>query len=342
MEYFQQRFIDELNEEGDIDIRGVTFKRHDVLKNMDDAAHRVVLDDWVDQTITSSKDRAKEFLAENGCLDRFRQLCHRHRNGNILPFVGAGMSISSGFLLWGDFLKSLIPDAPQIHDDIEHHIQNGEYEEAAKLVRDTLGDGVLAEEIHSRLGMHHNRVNGPVNLLTLLFEAEVITTNFDYVLTKAYSRAGKGFRAEYCGSRLREAPERLANEPHCLLRLHGEAEAAEGRVLTLEEYEACYGEDGVLPDVLNAIKGPRGFLFLGCSLRSDRTYEALCEIKSQALVNQSPHYAFLPHPGEEDRYQRRIFLEAAGIHPIYYPTDEHDQAIEDLLITIQQGGIPDD
>ena len=341
MEYFRQRFIDELNEEGDIEIRGAIFKRYDVLRT-DGAAHRVIFDDWVDQTIMNSKDRTKEFLAENGCLDRFRQLCHLHGNGNILPFVGAGMSIPSGFLLWGDFLKSLIPDAPQIHGSIERHIQASEYEEAAQLVRNTLGHGVLAEEIRSRLGLHHNRANGPVNLLPLLFEAEVMTTNFDYVLTSAYSRAGKGFRAEYCGSQLREAPQRLADNPHCLLRLHGEAEAAEGRVLTLEEYTASYGEDGALPDILNAIKGLRGFLFLGCSLQTDRTYQALCEIKNRARLNQSPHYAFLPHPGQEARFQRRVFLEAAGIHPIYYPPGEHDQSIEDLLITMQQGGLSDD
>ena len=341
MEYFRQRFIDELNEEGDIEIRGVVFKRHDVLKNMDDAAHRVVFDDWVDQTITSSKDRAREFLTENGCLDRFRQMCHRHEQGNILPFVGAGMSVSSGFLLWGEFLKSLIPDAPEIQGDVERHIQAGEYEEAAQLVRDTLGDGVITEEIHNRLGSHQQRANGPVGLLPLIFNAEVMTTNFDYVLTKVYEDEKTPFRDELCGVQLRDAPRRMTNDPHCLLRLHGVAETADGRVLTLDEYRAHYEQEGALPDVLSAIIGVRGFLFLGCSLQSDRTYQALRELKRRAQVDPSPHYAFLPLP-DEGRLERRRFLDGAGIHPIYYPAGEHEQSIEDLLITMQQGGLPDD
>jgi hypothetical protein len=341
MEYYKQRFVDELNEEGDIEIRGVVFKRHDVLVGMDTDAHAAVFSDWTDQTIIASKDRAREFLLATGCLDRFRQLCHRQRQGNILPFVGAGMSVASGFLLWGDFLKSLIHDAPEIRDGVEKHIDMGEYEEAAQLVRDTLGDGVLTEEIHNRLGSHQQRSSGPVNLLPSLFISEVVTTNFDYVLTKAYANAGCNFSHEFCGSQLREAPRKLASDPHCLLRLHGEAEAAHGRVLTLDEYRLNYEDRGALPDVLNALAGVRGFLFLGCSLQTDRTYEALREMKARAKVEPSPHYAFLPLPSN-GRLDRRRFLEAAGIHPIYYPAGDHEQSIEDLLITIQQGGLSDD
>lgn len=341
MEYYKQRFIDELNEEGDIEIRSVVFKRHDVLKNMDNDAHTAAFSDWTDQTILASKERVRDFLLDTGCLDRFRHLCNRHRQGNILPFVGAGMSVASGFLLWGDFLKSLIHDAPEILDDVEKHINTGEYEEAAQLVRDTLGEGVITEEIHNRLGSHKQRSSGPVNLLPSLFTSEVITTNFDYVLTKAYADAGCNFRDEFCGDQLREAPRRMASGPHCLLRLHGEADAAQGRVLTLDEYKLNYEDDGALPDMLSALAGVRGFLFLGCSLQTDRTYKALKEMKERAKVEPSPHYAFLPLPSHE-RLERRRFLEAAGIHPIYYPDGEHEQSIEDLLITIQQSGLSDD
>jgi hypothetical protein len=127
--------------------------------------------------------------------------------------------------------------------------------------------------------------------------------------------------------------------PYIRKRLHGAAGAAEGRVLTLDEYRAHYEQGGALTDVLGAIIGVRGFLFLGCSLQSDRTYQALRELKRRAHVDPSPHYAFLPLP-EQGRLERRRFLEQAGIHPIYYPLGEHDQSIEDLLITMQQGGLP--
>ena len=308
---------------------------------MDEAAHRTVFTDWVDQTINSSKERAREFLQETGCLDRFRQLCHRQQQGNILPFVGAGMSVPSGFQFWGSFLKSLIPDAPHIQDEVGRLIGGGQYEEAAQLVRDTLGEGVITEEIHNRLGSHQNRSNGPVKLLPQIFTADVMTTNFDYVLSKTYEDSGNRFHDEICGAELRDAPRRMANDPHCLLRLHGAAESANGRVLTLEEYREHYENGGALPDVLSAVVGVRGFLFLGCSLQSDRTYSALCDLRTLAQVEPSPHYAFLSLP-EEGRLERRQFLAEAGIHPIYYPVGEHDQSIEDLLITMHEGGLADD
>ena len=50
-----------------------------------------------------------------------------------------------------------------------------------------------------------------------------------------------------------ERPRRLADEPHCLLRLHGEADSAQGRVLTGAEYTSCYGNGGKYREVLKQL-----------------------------------------------------------------------------------------
>lgn len=159
-------------------------------------------------------------------------LTARKRNGHVLPFVGAGMSIASGYQRWGAFLLSLLADFPQVRADVEANLARGDYEEAAQIVHDALGPGVFAEEIANQLGRHRLAAFGPVCLLPRLFEGEVLTTNFDYVLTHVYNGAQLPFTTEFCGIRLREARQRIGNDPHCLLRLHGEADAQEGRVLT--------------------------------------------------------------------------------------------------------------
>lgn len=341
MEYFRQRYHDFLNENGPVEIADFTWESAEVFRTMAPNDYEATFTTYVQEQKQAAKDRALEFLAETACLDRFRNLLARKQNGNVLPFVGAGMSVASGYRPWGAFLLSLLPDAPQIRSDVEVMLGRGEYEEAAQLVQDTLGANVLAEEIANQLGRHRPNASGPVCLLPHLFQNEVLTTNFDYVLTHVYRSAEQPFVNEFCGVRLREARNRIGNEPHCLLRLHGEADAHEGRVLTLTEYDAAYNGGASLTNILGALIGARSLLFMGASLQTDRTYAALRDIRAangDALVR---HYAFLPCPPENERKARRDFLAEAEIHPIYYPPEDHDQCIEDLMITLTEGRLDD-
>ena len=338
MDYFRKRFIDELNNEGDIEVAGQIWTRHQVLETMDAEAERAVFDDWVNEQKSQAKVRCREFLLEYGCLGRFNAMLARHRGGFVLPFVGAGMSIASGHRQWGDFLLSLLGDFPEAEVGVAAHLALYEYEEAAQRVFDTLGAGVLAEEIANQMGSHLRASHGPVRLLPQLFRAEVFTTNFDYILDRVYDGAEWRFVREYKGSQLRQAAQRLGNDPHCLLRLHGEGDTAEDRVLTLGEYEAAYAEGLGLVGALSGLVGPKSLLFLGCSLHTDRTVEALRSIRAAADGEAVRHYAVLPFPGQAFRGQRRAALGEAEIHPIYYPPEDHDAGIEDLLITMMEGG----
>ena len=339
MEYFRQRYHDFLNENGPVEIAGFTWENAEVFQTMAPNDYAATFTGFVQDQIQQAKERARDFLEYTQCLPRFQALTARKRNGHILPFVGAGMSIASGYRPWGAFLLSLLADAPQIRADVQAMLERGEYEEAAQLVHDTLQPHVLAEEITNQLGRHRCNTSGPVCLLPHLFENEVLTTNFDYVLTHLYAAAERPFVNEFCGTRLRDARQRLGNTPHCLLRLHGEADTQDGRVLTRAEYEAAYNGDVTLTNILGALIGTRSLLFMGSSLQSDRTYAALNEIRARSADAAVRHYAFLPLPPENDRAARRAFLADAEIHPIYYPADDHDQYIEDLLITLMEGGL---
>ena len=344
MEYFRQRYHEYLNETGPVEVAGFTWESADVFKTMAAGEHgdyEATFAAYVQDQIQGAKERAAEFLQGTQCLERFRALTARMRNGHVLPFVGAGMSIASGYRPWGAFLLSLLADFPQVRADVEASLTRGDYEEAGQIVHDALGPGVFAEEIAIQLGRHRLNASGPVCLLPRLFGGEVLTTNFDYVLTHVYNGAQRPFTTEFCGIRLREARQRIGNDPHCLLRLHGEADAQEGRVLTRGEYDAAYSGGVTLTNILGALIGTRSLLFMGASLQSDRTYEALRDIRAANGDAPVRHYAFLPCPPENQRAERRAFLAEAEIHPIYYPPEDHDQSIEDLLITLMEGGLDD-
>lgn len=74
MEYFRQRFIDELNDEGPVAIRTFEWPSVDVFQAMAPELYEGHFVDWLGAAKEAAKDRAREFLTENGCLDRFNRL----------------------------------------------------------------------------------------------------------------------------------------------------------------------------------------------------------------------------------------------------------------------------
>jgi len=223
MEYYRKKFGDALEDSDDVQILGVTWKASYIIEKLDDGEASEIYAGWVSQEITASKDRVRDFLDQNGCRPRFDRLYHIHGNSNIVPFVGAGMSKASGFPLWGEFLRSLVADAAELQPDVDALLGEWKFEETAQLIFDRLGERVLAEEIQNQMGEHRTVVDGPVQLLPNLFDGEVLTTNFDYVLSNVFRGADKQFSGEHCGVSLKNVIGRIANDPRRLLRLHGEA-----------------------------------------------------------------------------------------------------------------------
>ncbi len=339
MEYFRQRFIDELNDEGPVKIRDFEWPTVDVFKSMAPELFDAHFVDWLGPVKETAKERAREFLTKYGCIDRFKRLAAQSGRETVVPFVGAGLSAPSGYPLWGDFLRSLTADFPACRPDLDDHIVAGRYEEAAQLLLESMGQRIFDEAIQNTFGHRGRPIEGPIKLLPQRFRRGAISTNFDYVLEEVYRVENCPFGASFAGTSLRDAPRRIGDHPHCLLRIHGEADSAFGRVLTREEYDAVYGEEGSYRELLGTCLGTTSLLFIGCSLASDRTLAALADLKQAAQVETPRHFALLPFPGEENRQGRRIQLGEADIHPIWYPPEDHNQAIEDLLIALIEGGI---
>ncbi|UPK14702.1 SIR2 family protein [Bradyrhizobium sp. 155] len=341
MEYFRQRFVEELNDESVVKVRTFEWPPADVFQTMaphDYGAHFL---DWVASQKQNAKDRARDFLVRFGCLDRFNRLHTQLERQSVIPFVGAGLSRPTGFPLWGAFLQSLTIDFPAVVDQVRADLAAYQYEDGAQLLLDRMGPAVFGEAVQNAFGSRIKTLKGPVQLLPLMFTRGCITTNFDYVLNRVYEASDCRLKGEFAGTRLTEAPRRLADEPHCLLRLHGEADSAQGRILTAAEYAACYGDDGNYRELFKLLIANTSLLFLGCSLSVDRTVRALREIKQAAVVETPRHFAFLPLNEGTDREARRNELGQADIHPIWYPPEDPDQAIEDLLISLLEGGFHD-
>ncbi len=343
-EYFEERICEELDADGKVEVAGHTWPNSHVFQNMDEQGYEAHVQEAIEKKKSQSKERARVFLEETECVQRFELLCQKQKRQMVLPFIGAGMSVASGFPLWGDLLTHTTADNPDLRAAVSDLISEFRYEDAAQLIHDTLGPEALHNDIEAHLGNPGYEPKGPVNLLPYCFGNGCLTTNLDNVLERVFRSAGCQFDSEVWGTRLKEQQGFVPPDENRLYKIHGTATERGGRVITRQEYEQTYANDITLEAVLNHIVANRHLLFLGCSLGVDRTVRALGALFQNGVVQNLQHFAILPLYENTDRAQRRQDLAAANITPIWYPkTDEteHEQCLEDLLICIAEGGLGD-
>jgi len=339
--YFENRYKEELDSDGPLVLGNNEYPSSDVFKVYAPHDYDANFTEWLADHKTAVRLRVAEELDRNGCLPRFNRLAEKQRGQLILPFVGAGMSRSSGFVMWRQFIEEVARIDAGLLQTVQQRMAAGDYEGAAQCICDVQNENRLAEQIENHFDRQFFEVKGPVRLLPLMFRLGCVTTNFDRVLEKAYVETGLEFVTSYAGQQVLDAPRNAANTQHALFKLHGHANSANGRILTAREYDQAYGNDRALPGMIQYLAANRSFLFLGSSLSTDRTIRALQQIKANAPLNYSRHYAFIQDPGEGSREARAAELERAEIYPIWYPVEDHavdhDKWNEEYLVALEGG-----
>ena len=178
MDYFRALFEQELGESDPIRICGFEYSSADVLREMSRDDFQSCFLGWMDSRKQEAKSRALEFLEEHGCLKRFNRLHDQLEAESVIPFVGAGMSLSSGFPLWGRFLESIVIDYQDLRHTVADLVLQSRYEEAAQAIVDQIGNNSFTESIENTFGSRRNTISGPIQLLPHIFKRGCITTNF--------------------------------------------------------------------------------------------------------------------------------------------------------------------
>ena len=266
----------------------------------------------------------------------------------IIPFVGAGLSMPFGFPSWSRFLIDQAKKSG-IETKIKRRLAKGKFEEAAEDLLKTRRKRAFIDAIGNEFGSHNlegKALKGAVSFLPRLASGPVITTNFDNVLEAVFKQAGMPFEREIWGANADISTKALVQGKHFLIKIHGDAEDSENRVLTKSDYVRHYGStDGSsidfnlpLPRLLRRMLLDRALLFLGCSLNQDRTISVLREIsKSDDSIG---HYAIVEQPKLKKKfYERSQFLSEHNIRPIWYPYGRYD-LIEPLLAYVIGKSVP--
>jgi predicted ATPase len=256
-------------------------------------------------------------------------LVKRCQTGGIVPFVGAGMSRPT-FPLWNDFLLGTTQN-PALKAEINARLGAFQYEEAASLIRARLGWRLFEDLLQSAFGderLPSGTIGGAVKRLAEFPPGPIVTTNFDRVIETVFAQAGKPLAPVWHDQAV-AGSEALQHNEAFLLKLHGDWKHMNTRVLTREEYETAYGDADLnqidhhrpIPQLLNILLPSRSCLFLGCSLKQDRTMRLLRTI---AGIYQTTHFAAVEKPSDPLEFETRTReLSELGICPIWYPTGEH-------------------
>ena len=272
-------------------------------------------------------------------LQVFEELKRSCQRGFVIPFVGAGMSKSAGLPDWKEYLLGLCDDAGLSQDAIRERLEvQGDYEGAMNDIVQRLTINRFERDFERSFQIP-DEIGGAVTLLPKLFDCSVITTNFDRVLERVYENDAKAFVEKVTGRGRANAFFRAipAGERY-LLKLHGNIDNAAERVLSQDEYDAAYGNEGdinmtfPLPRLLKRLFTSYSFLFLGCSLSADRTLQTFMRVAGEEGTDSLPHhYAILASPVDAER-KRTIDQRLADAHitPLWYPEGEHEH-VEQIL-----------
>lgn len=284
------------------------------------------------------------------CTDQFRRngqaftaLKKAVTTGFVIPFVGAGMSVSAGLPSWTNYLLQLCGDANLDAAAMAERLRTtGDYEGAINDILSRIGFPVFERDF-DRDFTEQDVVEGAVTMLPKLFNRCAVTTNFDRVLEKVYEQEGVPFMDTVTGRGNANAFYRaIPAGDRYLLKLHGKVGNAAERVLLKGEYEAAYGQENdihfesPLPKLLRRLYLSYSFLFLGCSLATDRTVLTFMKVAQEVGGDQLPHhYAIFECP--EDMEAKRIIdqrLADCHITPIWYPEREYGcvERILELLL----------
>jgi hypothetical protein len=348
MKYLQDTFKTELSEDSNTWVKdGIVYIRSrywtavDILELARTADGRndvfdELFDEWFNERVENKCIDAKEILDNLDQHDRFSQLIELHKKGTIMPFVGAGLSMPSGYPGWTHFLRKQWFQTLLNESDLDEMLVNGRYEDAAQKLADAFNDALFCETIDHTFGCSREPLVGAAGILPYIFTGSVVTTNFDNVIERCYHNADKPFSEKLSGKDSSAIRRLLAANERFILKLHGTAVTGNGRILTKSEYDLHYSGDNTLNKTIKALCDSKSLLFLGCSLTVDRTIAVIKDyVTEEGHDNLPKHYAFLEEPDtKEERIKRNGDLAACHIYPIWYPQYSHDESIEALLMKL--------
>jgi hypothetical protein len=249
--------------------------------------------------------------------------------GDVVPFIGAGLSAPGGFPTWKDHLRQQGRTAGMAVATVEELLDQGRYEEIVDQIEQQRGNDVFAQELRDAFAK--NGAIPPVDyLLAELFQDTLITTNYDRMIEQSFDSGG-GKAVEVL------TPATILQPPNAVkvtvVKLHGNVDTPGTCILSKGQYDAAYGANAIdltrpIPQALDYYFRNSSLLFLGCGLNQDRTVRVFEAIKIKARADGADlpqHFSIEQCPADEGALiARNEYLLRIGVTPIWFPAGDFD------------------
>lgn len=263
----------------------------------------------------------------------FDQLVECLTAQEVVPFIGAGISVGGGFPTWANHLRQQGRTAHIPPKQVEAWLAQGQYEEVIAHIEQLRGREVFAQEIRDVFGKR-GRIQDVTLRISELFSDTLITTNYDRLLEQVFDTGGETCVQVINGvtAMTQPAPDKIT-----IIKIHGDFKDPEHCILAKTQYDDAYGEAALdftrpIPKMLVHYYSNNSLLFIGCSLKNDRTLQVFRETKATAGDVLFPqHFAIEQAPEQvKGLSDRNAELSKLGITTIWYPSGQHDK-VEGLL-----------
>ncbi len=205
---------------------------------------------------------------------RARSLAEIARTGRLVPFMGAGVSVSAGAPTWDELIDRLAARTDLTEHELPLLKQKNVLDQADILRtifaekkgdgRPSLPDAIVKEVKLERYGL------APA-LLASLPSKQAITLNYDELFEKAVADTG---------APLRIIPGRESAETdRWLLKLHGSVADPSSIVLTREDYLGYNATRSALSALVKATLITHHLLFVGFGLSDDHFHEIVHDVR---------------------------------------------------------------
>jgi hypothetical protein len=236
-------------------------------------------------------------------------------------FVGAGLSAGAGLPTWkGLLIKGIeelvgsLPEGELHQEELRRLVEHGKLLEVADFCKEKLGGAYhqfLAEQVRgdqAELPRTHDV------LMHLPFSAWV-TTNYDKLLERAYSKVKGGFPKTLTHKDTEALGRLLFDDGQFILKAHGDIDRPETVVLTSRDYSEIIHANPAFNEIFSGLLLTKALLFVGYSL-SDPDFRLLMDRQLSHFKGFVPErYALMTGVGP---VERDVLWRTARIHVISY------------------------
>ena len=207
------------------------------------------------------------FALEEHHLSEAERLASEAKNGNLVVFIGAGVSAQAGLPNWQLLLDGVAKNL-EWSGNIEELHQLDERDQATVLAKFASSPEKFDQAVAKALeGNSYALLHGLISSLPV---DEFVTTNFDTLFEQS---------AETGGRTLRVLPrDSVEAGRRWLVKIHGDL--GSDVVLTRSQYIGAGFEKGALLGLVQALLLTRHMLFVGYGLRDDDFHALMHEVRS--------------------------------------------------------------